>query len=294
MHVSLHELTTEARGASSPAMARGILAEAQELFRNALDHGETAVDLGIWYSRTLQEWADSPAVTELVDGARLVFTGPVARLDALPTDPLSWIIIGASPEGNKRLRQFVEGMDLTVVDLEDPGTDREWEARAEAAAREGDHRKVAMFVDTGFLRDPALAELLIEPSVRHLPPTLRLADGLPDYSTPVDVQGTLIDPVVEVARWAGLLAGTTDGDTHHRLTQAQAQGVLTEDEAQALNQTWDTGLALELRRWRFNAWDADTSMRSLPSLDRSAYGAAARLVSVALRSIAGRHDIPVS
>ena len=81
MHPSLSELTTEARRASSPAMARGILAEAQELMRNALDHGESETALAFWLSRTLQEWAESPAVEEITGGARLRFTGAVARFE---------------------------------------------------------------------------------------------------------------------------------------------------------------------------------------------------------------------
>ena len=62
-----------------------------------------------------------------------------------------------------------------------------------------DVAKIAYWVDAGYLTAPEVAEALIAPSLAHLPPTLRLAEGLPDYDTPVDVRGTLMDPVVAVA-----------------------------------------------------------------------------------------------
>ncbi|MDO5669649.1 MAG: putative nucleotidyltransferase substrate binding domain-containing protein [Corynebacterium sp.] len=291
MHPSLSELNTEARRASSPTMARGILAEAQELMRNALDHGESEPALALWFSHTLQEWALSPAVEEITGGSRLLFTGPVARCDAIPTDTVTWFIIGEAPDANEQLRELVDAAALPVGDLPAPAPQAHWDAAASAAASQGDADKLAYWVDAGYLDGPAVAEALLAPSLAHLPPMLRLAEGLPDYDTPVDVRGSLMDPVVAVARWAGLLAGARGGNAPHRLGTAQHQGILTEDEAEALTQAWSTGLSMELRAWRHGTWGQEETMRSLPSLDRSAYGAAARLVSVALRSIAGRHGI---
>lgn len=293
MHPSLSELTTEARRASSPAMARGILAEAQELMRNALDHGESETALAFWFSRTLQEWAESPAVEEITGGARLQFTGAVARFDAIPTDRVTWFLIGDAPGANEQLRELFDGADLHVGDLPAPAPREDWDAAAARAAEQGDVDKLAYWVDTGYLDDPAVADALLVPSLAHMPPALRLAEGLPDYDTPVDVRGTLMEPVVAVARWAGLLADASSGDAPHRLDRARDHGVLTEDEAEALTQAWATGLSMELRSWRHGTWGEEETMRSLPSLDRSAYGAAARLVSVALRSIAGRHGLSV-
>ncbi|WP_460490625.1 putative nucleotidyltransferase substrate binding domain-containing protein, partial [Corynebacterium nasicanis] len=86
-------------------------------------------------------------------------------------------------------------------------------------------------------------------------------------------------------------AGSPRGTTLERLTAAREKDILTADEAAALGQAWSTGLGMELRSWRHGTWGQEETMRSLPALDRSAYGAAARLVSVALRSIAGRHGI---
>jgi len=291
MHPSLSELNTEARRASSPTMARGILAEAQDLLRNALDHGESEPALAHWFSHTLQEWAESPAVAEITGGSRLRFTGPVARFDAIPTDTFTWLISGDAPGANEQLRELFDAADLHVGDLPAPASAAHWSGAAAAAAVDRDVAKIAYWVDAGYLTAPEVAEALIAPSLAHLPPTLRLAEGLPDYDTPVDVRGTLMDPVVAVARWAGLQAHTTSGDAPHRLSEAQRQGILTQDEAEALNQAWATGLGMELRAWRHGTWGQEETMRSLPSLDRSAYGAAARLVSVALRSIAGRHGI---
>lgn len=291
MHPSLPELTTEARRASSPAMARGILAEAQELLRNALDHGESEPALTFWFSRTLQEWAESPAVEEMTGGARLRFTGAVARFDAIPTDPVTWLLSGDTPGANEQLRELFVGAGLHVGDLPTPASAAHWIAAAAAAAADGDVEKIAYWVDAGYLTGPKVAQVLIAPSLAHLPPTLRLTEGLPDHDMPVDVRGTLMEPVVAVARWAGLLSSASSGDAPHRLDWARRQGILTQDEAEALTQAWVTGLGMQLRAWRHGTWGQEETLRSLPSLDRSAYGAAARLVSVALRSIAGRHGI---
>lgn len=293
MHASLDALTLDARRSSSPAMARGILAEAQDLLRNALDHRESERALAFWFSRILQEVAASPAVEELLEGARLRFTGAVARSDALPTDEVSWLLEGDSGAAGDQVRQLFSGAGLRVGESGEPASATEWADRAAAAAATGDASRIAVYVDAGLLTESGLAEHLIAPSLHHLPPALRLTEGLPDHSAPADVRGMLLEPVVAVARWAGLLAGVAAGDVPGRLSGARDGGVLTDDEAQALLQAWDTGLSLELRRWRHDAWAEGAPLRSLPALDRSAYGAAARLVSVALRSVAGRHGINV-
>lgn len=291
MHASLDELTLDARNSSSPAMARGIMTEAQDLLRNALDHGESERALAHWFSRTLQELMGSPALVELVDSARLLPTGALARGDATPTDTVTWIIVGFSVGGNERVGGLFAGAGLPVGELRAPASPEVWRERVDEAVEKRDVAEIEMFVDCGLLTGPTPADLLATASLGHLPPTLRLAEGLPDYSTPVDVRGILLEPAVAVARWAGLLADATGGDVAHRLSAAADRDVLTADEAEALTQAWDTGLTLELRRWRHHAWDDSTMLSSLPALDRSAYGAAARLVSVALRSLAGRRGV---
>ena len=99
--------------------------------------------------------------------------------------------------------------------------------------------------------------------------------------------GVSVTPAVDVARWAD----PRQARTLDRLTAGVAAGRLTEDEASALSQAWETGVALQLRRWRDGVPDHEILVEDLPALDRSAYGAAARLVGGALRSLAARHGL---
>lgn len=164
MHASLDALTLDARRSSSPAMARGILAEAQDLLRNALDHRESERALAFWFSRILQEVAASPAVEELLEGARLRFTGAVARSDALPTDEVSWLLEGDSGAAGDQVRQLFSGAGLRVGESGEPASATEWANRAAAAAATGDASRIAVYVDAGLLTESGLAEHLIAPS----------------------------------------------------------------------------------------------------------------------------------
>ena len=65
-------------------MLRGVLAEAQDLVRNAVDHDEAPQDLVVWFSALVTDALHSPAIPELTGGATLVLTGSVGRGDALP------------------------------------------------------------------------------------------------------------------------------------------------------------------------------------------------------------------
>ncbi|HHU68258.1 MAG TPA: nucleotidyltransferase, partial [Corynebacterium sp.] len=59
-------------------------------------------------------------------------------------------------------------------------------------------------------------------------------------------------------------------------------------------QAWETALALQFRRWADRVDKQEVTLGDLPALHRSAYGAAARSVAGVLRSLAGRHGVPLS
>ena len=88
LHQSLTELAQQAPQSPSPAVARGVLAEARDLMRNALDHRAPENELTAWFSAVLADTLTSPAVREL--DPTLVPTGAVARGDATPATAGGW------------------------------------------------------------------------------------------------------------------------------------------------------------------------------------------------------------
>ncbi|WP_150114420.1 hypothetical protein [Corynebacterium oculi] len=112
---------------------------------------------------------------------------------------------------------------------------------------------------------PSLAQAL-----RQRPPAMRTIDGLPDLDAPVNIQEHLLDPAAALRLCASL----------------------TEEESQALNQAWITGMELEAQRWRDRVPTTLTA-RELPALQRSAFGDAARSVSLVIRSVAARNNITI-
>ena len=86
LHQSLLDLSELAPHCQSRATARGLLAEAQDILRNAVAHQDNEVELAHWYSHLLVDIVRSPGVNSPV---RL--TGAAARGDQLPSMPVEWI-----------------------------------------------------------------------------------------------------------------------------------------------------------------------------------------------------------
>lgn len=288
LHPSLTDLTEQALTSRSPAMVRGVLAESKDLLRNALSHQEPVGDLTAWYSRTILAALSSPAVASLLSGVTVRPIGALGRHEALPTDPLGWILIGTSPAANSALTELFLEAGLPVFGTHDPATETQWSERAASAT---DAATAGMLIDAHLLTTSRPLPALLERAIAHRPPAVRLTEGRPDYDTDVNIHATLMDPAVDVARWAGLLASSTETTTRARLSDALAAGILTADEADSLTQAWNTGAALEMNRWYDNLPGDTTLIANLSAVDRSAYGAAARLVASALRSLAARHNI---
>lgn len=263
LHQSLTELAQQAPQSPSPAVARGVLAEARDLMRNALDHRAPENELTAWFSAVLADTLTSPAVREL--DPTLVPTGAVARGDATPATAVQWL-----SDGGSEVADLFTSVGLHVGEIH-PASSAPAALRIDAA------------LDTPASPSPSL----LADAVTHRPPALQLHQGLPDRSTPVDITAHLLNPAVDVARWAD----PRPARTLDRLSAGVANGSLTEEEASALGQAWETGIALQLRRWRDGVPDHEIAVDDLPALDRSAYGAAARLVGGALRSLAARHDL---
>lgn len=220
MHPSLTDLARQAPACATLAQARGIIAESEELARNALNHGETAVAVARWYSGIVTSLLASPALAGLTP---VTPVGALARGEALPSTPLLWVCEGPSEQS----ALWEQARDLTAP--------------------------------------PAPPSL--ERALEQRPPTMRTIDGLPDLDSPVHIQDHLIAPA------ATLL-----------------QCEITEEEREALLQAWTTGMELEAQRWRDRVPSA-LRARELPALQRSAFGAAARSVSLVIRSVAARNNI---
>ena len=86
LHQSLLDLSELAPHCQSRATARGLLAEAQDILRNAVAHQDNEIELAHWYSRLITDIVRSPGVNSPV---RL--SGAAARGDQLPSMPVVWM-----------------------------------------------------------------------------------------------------------------------------------------------------------------------------------------------------------
>ncbi|WP_165242023.1 hypothetical protein [Corynebacterium lizhenjunii] len=250
LHPSLLALSEVALHCDSRAAARGIVAESQQMLRNAVEHREDEEALAAWFSRLVCDLVRCPAVDSQV---RL--TGAVATGDALPTSPIRWL--GEDPE----LAQF-----LTEVGLYgDPVA-----LTPEYAA------------DAGLVSAHAPG---LEIALNQRPPHMQMVYGLPDRAAVVDIQGHLLSPIRAIARWAA----PAPRQVADRLAIGRERELLTAAEADALSQAWATGLALELRNWHTHVTSADLCWDDLTALDRTAYGAASRMVAQVCDSLGARH-----
>ncbi|MDY3127438.1 MAG: hypothetical protein SOW59_04820 [Corynebacterium sp.] len=253
LHSSLVELAHQAPRLDVPAAARGVLAEAQELLRNALLHREDEVELAAWFSRLIIDVVRSPAVSSPV-----LLTGAVARGDALPTIPVTWI--GEDPN----LGQLLRSADLDGHSV--------------------DESSVARRVDAGLRVGAGGEEALLAEALQKRPPAVTLIDGLPDRNAPVDIQAHLLSPIAAIARWAA----PAPRPTLDRISIAVERGLFRASEGEVLSAAWQTGMSIEARRWMDHATNRECRFDSLPALHRTAYGAASRGVAATFTAIAAR------
>ncbi|WP_347305700.1 hypothetical protein [Corynebacterium sp. SA-MJD20WY100] len=243
LHPSLVDLGELAARCESPAAARGILAEAQDLVRNAVDHREDEVALAAWFSRVLADVLRSPGLDSPV---RL--TGAAATGDAVPTTTIYWL--GEDSD----LEELFASVGLKATTGKDSAANR---------------------VDAGLPVGTGGEEQLLEEALAQRPQPLRVVDGLPDRDVLVDVRAHLLSPIAAIARWAA----PAPRPTPDRIAIGHERELLTSSQRDALTQAWETGLALELRNWRDHVDGHPLRLGDLPPLDRTAYGAACRMVA---------------
>ncbi|WP_236251941.1 hypothetical protein [Corynebacterium striatum] len=206
LHQSLADLSELAAHCQSPATARGLLAEAQDLLRNSLDHRADELELAAWFSRVITDIVRSPGVSSPV---RL--SGPAARGDALPSMVVTWL-----------------------------GDDSELESIISDAGLKGSSvaESTASRADAGLPLGAGSEAELLSAALDQRPPALRLVDGLPDRNAPVDVQAGLLAPIAAIARWAA----PAPRPTPDRLAIGVERELLEASEAEALSLSWAQAL----------------------------------------------------
>ena len=282
LHPSLLELAESAPLCANPATVRGVLADSLELLGNALQHGEDPSVLAGWFSRVITDALHSPGVDD-----EIVLTGPVGRGDALPTSPVRWLaVVGKhAVDPNPGLARMLTDLGF-VAEPVGAATRGQWEERARSG------QDAAVYLDAGTWVASLVqvdARTLLDDALASRPPAIELADGLPSRDMSINVRAGLMIPTVNLARWAAYQAGSTAPTTAQRLIDARTAAVLTTDEADALTQVWKSSLELQSRRWMDHVHDQDATAWDVPALQRSTYGAAARLLSQVMSSVETRH-----
>lgn len=306
LHASLVELAEQAPRCHSAAAVRGVLAESQDLIRNALDHDENPQDMVSWFSRLVTDTLHSAGARELTGGATLVLTGPVGRGDALPSSPIQWLVecpCGLAPDDidTEPLAQLITQVGLvsqpTVLGVH-ARYRQDWLALIRQHAGRHNYGELAVFADAGTW---CLAEVLrvadpiffLREALCHRPPSLKLFDGLPDKHVVVNVRRDLLYPIIALARWAGVAAKSQEFSTLARVRDAQQAGVMTANQADYLRQAWHAGLQLQLQRFVDRVHSHETTAESLPAIQRSVFGASARMVSDVAHALARDYGLEV-
>lgn len=298
LHTSLLDMAEQAPLCQHSATARGVLAEAQDLLRNAIEHGESPEQLIIWFSRLVQDVLHSPATKEITGGATLIITGAVGRRDALPYSPVRWLTVGEGHEDTKPLADLIASVGL-FPDETGFGTKArskdQWLATIPGCSSE----EMAVFADAGtFFLDAVIEQEdhspLLRDAINHRPPAaVRTESGLPDREVPVDVRSDLLYPVIAIARWAAVSAGSRELATSARIRAGIEAGKLSPQQGDYLKQAWDAGLKLQIRRWADGVHSRGATAESLPSIQRSIFGASTRMVSDVLHTLADSNNLPV-
>lgn len=284
LHSSLIDLAESAPLRANSATIRGVLADSIELLQNALNHGDSAVELAQWFSQLVSDVMHSPGVSET--GATLVLTGEVGRGDALPTSTIQWFTVvneATETDPSSFLEQLMVKLGLSAQSL-GVGTREHW-AELARSGKDPDH-----YLDAGgWLAKQASydsRELLVD-ALNSRPDNVTASDGLPDESFLINIFQDLLLPTSKLARWAF----PSVPNTLQRLNDAVLIDTLTEEESDSLQQVWRSGLELQSQRWMNHIENQETSAEEMPALQRSTYGAAGRMLSDVMYSVAARNNL---
>ncbi|MCK7642785.1 nucleotidyltransferase [Corynebacterium sp. CCM 8835] len=306
LHDSLTDLAEQAPLCASAATVRGVLTESHDLLRNALNHSADVLEVTRWYTTLVTDALHSPGAVSLTRGAEIVITGPYSRGSGTPTAKLHWLTVLPSDVENTtgdpstELAALVSESGILLGHLPGPmgPADRStWSARIDSAVGTGDGAALGLLADAGDWFTRAVIERcrdftpLLAEAVEHRPPAVRSREGLPRKDVAIDVQGQLLTPLGQIARWAGVAAGCTQTGVPERIGAARAAGVLLPSEADYLLEAWEAGLELTLTRWLERVQDEPTTLDMLPQLQRSTFGAACRMLADVTRSTAERHGV---
>ncbi len=301
LHESLEDLSEVAQHCDHLATVRGVIAESQDLMRNAVDHAAKPQELVAWYSRLLSDALHSEGVLDATGGVRLVLSGAVGRGDALPSSTITWLALSPAQaeEDVTDATDVVAGMlrdlGLTVAQASlrsAPASRQQWLQRIEAATGQ----TLAFYADAGTWSLRRVNELsptdeLLRQALALQPPLVHSQQGMPSTASVVSVRDQLLAPIVGLARWAGVAAECPSAATPDRLRYAQHAHLLSETEVTSLLQAFDAAQDLELQRWRQRVQAAHTTPTSLTAIQRSVFGASARLVADVMRAVQARHRI---
>lgn len=298
LHRSLIDLAQQAPKCSNPATVRGVLAESQDLLRNAIDHNEPPQQLVIWFSRLVTDVLHSQGVQELTGGARVVLTGPVGRGDALPSSPITWLTVGDASADTTNLVSLLKDVGL-LPEVTMLGAGARSQVEWIEAIHAANSNQLAVFADAGtWCLQEVLAlehpQPLLREALKHRPPKIRLASGLPDREVSIDFRRNLLYPIIALARWAGVAAHSHEFSTPRRLADAQAAQILSEQQVDALLTAWEAGLKLQFRRFAARVHNHPTTIGDLSAIDRSTFGASTRLVSEVMYAVAAQNGIELA
>jgi CBS domain-containing protein len=143
-------------------------------------------------------------------------------------------------------------------------------------------------------RHPPLLRLLQRLALAQRPPTGFLRDIVVEHGGEhaghFNIKRGGLLPIVDIARYAGLAAGTTSTSTHERLRAGAAAGILEDDEAVSLGEAFDlfTELRLEHQLAQIKAGGAADDFvdpKALNTLTRRYLREAFRVVSAAQRAL---------
>lgn len=258
LHQSLLDLAELAPRCSSPATARGLLTEAQDLTRNALEHRENEVTLAAWYSRIITDILRSPGVSNELGAVRA--TGSVALGDATPATPITWL---ATQDDNSALVELFASVGLAAGSVPDATASR---------------------VDAGLPVGIDGEAALLDEALTQRPPALQLVNSLPDPEQAVDISAHLLRPIQALARWVA----PAPRPTPDRLAIGRERELLSDSDAHTLTLAWGTGMALRMKTWMDHVDGSDLLFGELPPLDRTGYGSACRMVAEVFDSLSAR------
>lgn len=140
-------------------------------------------------------------------------------------------------------------------------------------------------------RHPATLRLLLQESLSNRARLRSMRDVLARRGGTFDIKAHALRPVVDIARWAALAAGSTELSTAARLAAAAGSPMLPDDAASVLAEVHEV---LQKTRLRYQLAQLDRgeqpsdvmSMRRLSPLDRSLIGQAVREIATVQKRMA--------